>query len=98
MPALRLHSGQAPAGIQCSLSLGNPLRTLLRQRANYAQASNNLSLPKGPFSRFLTPGKGPRCVWLALCLSPSVFSVLTAERSSTASLRGFVPLVAVRWL
>src|SRR5438552_369605 len=25
MPALRLRSGQAPAGIQCSLSLGNPL-------------------------------------------------------------------------
>src|SRR5207247_524089 len=40
MPALRLRSGQAPAGIQCSLSLGNPLRTLLRQRANYAQSSD----------------------------------------------------------
>ena len=31
MPALRLHSGQAPAGIQCSLSLRNPLRILFRQ-------------------------------------------------------------------
>src|SRR6266567_3922130 len=39
MPALRLRSGQAPAGIQWSLSLGNPLRTLLRRRANYAQSS-----------------------------------------------------------
>src|SRR5205823_4563534 len=39
MPALRLRSGQAPAGIQCSLSLGSPLRTLLRQRANYTQSS-----------------------------------------------------------
>ena len=26
-------------GIQCSCSLGNPLRTLLRQRANYTQSS-----------------------------------------------------------
>src|SRR5438034_6831316 len=42
MPALRLRSGQAPAGIQRSLSLGNPLRTLLRQRANYAQSSTYL--------------------------------------------------------
>jgi len=36
MPALRLRSGQAPAGIQGLLSLGNPLRPLFRQRANYA--------------------------------------------------------------
>ncbi len=42
MPALRLRSGQAPAGIQCSLSLGNPLPTLLTQRANYAQSSDYL--------------------------------------------------------
>src|SRR5436309_5303631 len=43
IPALRLRSGQAPAGIQCSLSLGNPLRPLLRQQANYAQSSNKLT-------------------------------------------------------
>ena len=42
MPALRLRSGQAPAGIQGSLSLGNLLRTVLRQRANYAQSSTYL--------------------------------------------------------
>src|SRR5882724_6724495 len=39
MPALRLRSGQAPAGIQCACSLGTRLRPLLRQRANYAQSS-----------------------------------------------------------
>ena len=32
----------AYAGIQCSLSLGNPLPTLLKQRANYAQSSDYL--------------------------------------------------------
>src|SRR2546426_8360161 len=30
----------AQAGIQCARSLGNPLRTLFRQRANYAQSSD----------------------------------------------------------
>src|SRR5207249_4161327 len=46
MPALRLRSGQAPAGIQCSRSLGNPLWTLFRQRANYAQSSYYMSGPR----------------------------------------------------
>ena len=45
MPALRLRSGQAPAGIQCSLSLRNPLRILFRQQANKEAAQR---LPVGP--------------------------------------------------
>ncbi len=43
MPALRLRSGQAPAGIQWSPSLETPLRPLFRQRANYAQSSLHLA-------------------------------------------------------
>jgi len=41
----------AQAGIQCSLSLGNPLRTLLRQQANYAQSSDKLREKSRPQTR-----------------------------------------------
>src|ERR1043166_3508261 len=41
MPALQLRSGQAPVGIQYSLSLGNSLWLLFRQQTNYAQSSAN---------------------------------------------------------
>ena len=55
MPALRLRSGQAPAGIQGSLSLGNLLRTVLRQRAHYAQSSALYGSVE-----ILSPGSGER--------------------------------------
>src|SRR5438093_13100691 len=61
MPALQLRSGQAPVGILCSLSLGNSLRLLFRQQANYAQSSANSRSEEPALQPQVVVPLGARC-------------------------------------
>src|SRR5438034_4000218 len=57
-------------GIQCSCSLGNPLRTLLRQQANYAQSSDKIGEGKTTASVLVCPGSECTGQEQARALSP----------------------------